>query len=152
MTPTLLALAILAQPECRSGPLTASLLARESTRIEARLKLPRGLLAAAVLAESGVSARVRVDRRGCDVAWAQVRCSPCRPSCVARLLPMRANLTASARKLARSRVVCTVRPWTKGCLVCKWGMYNPGSVSWCIKVLTIRRRLLRHVRNHANAS
>lgn len=141
MTALLLALAMLAQPECRVSRGRAELLAAEVLRVERRHHLPPLLLAAVVLAESGGRSLVLASRGGCDVGVAQVHVPGCAPARVAALLPPGRSLEAGALVLDRSRRLCAQWPrW--GCCRVHWvGAYNAGSRGYAVRVLRIWRRL-----------
>ena len=141
MTAALIALAILAQPEALCSKRVAQRLGRVSVQVEQEFKLPSGLLAAVVLAETKGLNRIRRRGNACDCGYAQVRCRPCTAKCKKRLMSMRGNLRAAARKLAISRKVCGERPRAPGCKQCIWGRYNAGSRRWCPTVMDFWKRL-----------
>lgn len=142
MTPALLTLAILAQPECHLSPPAARRLAQASLAAGARHGLPAGLVAAVACAESGgrrvVAYRRGKGRLGCDVGPWQLHVPGC-PGAVARLLmraPLRDLAEASAWLLAARRDPAATCPWWR---------YNPGSVTWCGRVMDIYRRIVAYV-------
>lgn len=146
MTPLLLALAMLAQPECRVTRGRAELLAAEVLRVERRHHLPPLLMAAVVLAESGGIPLVARGRGkgglGCDVGPAQVHLPGCRPA--ARLAALAApgrNLEAGAMVLSRSRRLCSWRASWAVCRRSRWALYNAGSPGWWPRVAQIWARL-----------
>jgi len=138
MTPALLALAILAQPETSRavGPRTARQLARACIRAERRHGLPPGLLCAVALAETGGRSRIRRYGRDCDVGPWQLRVPGC-PGAVVRIMT-RAGIEAQAEAAAW---LLRIRRDPAG--PCPWWRYNPGSRRWCKKVMDIQRRLTR---------
>jgi hypothetical protein len=139
MNAALMALALLAQPECRVGSRQAALLAKHIVAAEEKYDLPSGILAAVVLVESaGRNVVSPVRRDGWrDHGPAQIHSAP--SSRKAR--DLRANLLEGARLLAASRSTCAARPGAPGCKHCPWGRYNAGSTRWCVKVLEIYHRL-----------
>jgi hypothetical protein len=141
LTPALLALALLAQPEARISPARAELLAHELARVELRHHLPPLLLAAVVLAESGGRSLVLPSRGGCDVGPAQVHVDGCAPARVAALLPPGRSLEAGALVLDRSRRLCAQRPRWRPCRVSRYSLYNAGSSGWWPRVAAIWYRL-----------
>lgn len=151
MMPWLLA-ALLAQPEAHIGPQSARALIQASQVMESRFRLPAGLLVAVVLAETGgrdVVARGRgKGRRGCDVGVAQIHVPGCHRSAVAAVRPLLQNLKKAAKILNWSRTRCRKSPSWPGCRQCIWGRYNPGSSTWCLKVLEIWGRLKNGTRTH----
>ena len=112
-------------------------------RIGARWGLPPGLLWAVVMEESrGHVWALGTNRNGsCDVGLAQINVPGCDPLRIIPLFEPSANLTRAARILRWSERSCRRRPWRRGCRHCRWGRYNPGSPSWCGKVLDRWRRL-----------
>jgi hypothetical protein len=139
--------AFLAQSECHVGPQQAQEVVRAAQVARVRYGLPEGLLLAVVLAETGgrdVMARGRGKGRvGCDVGVAQIHVPGCFPDKVAQVRPLLQNLIKSAEILSWSRSRCSKSPGWSGCKYCLWGRYNPGSRTWCKKVLRIWERLRR---------
>lgn len=147
MTQAVLIAVLLAQPECRADHRQVQEIVKAAQVVRARYGLPEGLLLAVVLAETGardVVARGRGRGRvGCDVGVAQIHIPGCPPAKVAQVRPLLQNLTRSAQILAWSRSRCSKSPGWSGCKYCLWGRYNPGSRTWCKKVLRIWKRLRR---------
>ena len=147
MTPHLLALAMLAQPECHVGRTRALTIATEALRQEVRYDLPRGLLVAVVLAESGgrkiVARRRGKGRRGCDSGEAQIHIPRCDERRLRRLLVLSTNLAEAARLLAQSRQTCQRRSLTP-CEISEWALYNAGSRGGWPRVERIWERLQSH--------
>lgn len=143
----LLTLAFLAQPECRVGHVRARLLVEAAQEASARHRLPRGLLLAVVLVESGgrnVVARGRgKGKLGCDVGPAQIHVPRCVKSRVRWLLRPARNVLVGAQILARSRRKCSRYPWWYGCRGGLYGRYNPGSASWGPEVRRVWSNLLK---------
>ena len=149
MTPALLAMAILAQPECHMSEMQARRMAAYILTVEREFKLPTGLLASVVLAETGgrnVVARGRgKGKRGCDVGVGQIHVPECRKSLLTRYLNLRENLRQAATILTWSRSFCRDRGallrGDKRCRRSIWGRYNPGSAEWWPKVRSIWHRI-----------
>jgi len=148
MTAAVLALAILAQPECRIQPDQARTLARVSLAAEREQELPSGLVAATVLGEAWGLDLVSRHRHGCDVGQAQIKVPRCDWTVISMIRPQQINLRISALKLHRSRVKCRRWPHLPACKRCIWGLYNPGSKRWCRRVMDIWRRIKAHVEGH----
>ena len=138
----LLAFAILAQPQTRLDAPGALRLATAATRLERRYNLPRALLVATVLAESGGLNLVSRHRHGCDVGIAQIYVPRCEPGRVAELRPKAANLEEGARQLDASRRKCSRHPRWRVCAIAPWTLYNSGNARrWWGRVSRIWRRL-----------
>lgn len=146
MTPALLTLALLAQPECRLSEDQARQLAPLILQAESRYQLPDGLLAAVVLAESGGRWQVSAPRhdRGRDHGPAQIHLGPAtRPVHDPRTLA--GNLLEGARLLARSRDLCLQHPRWKPCRNGGyWALYNANSERWPHRVQRIWERIIEH--------
>jgi len=101
-------------------------------KIEARFKLPPGLLRAVVYIESrGNQWAVGWNKKSCDIGLAQVNVRGCSTLTAAFLFIPRVNLIAAARILVLSAKTCSKQPTRIGCSRCKWGRYNPRSRTWC---------------------
>lgn len=137
--------AFLAQPECCVSRQRALKLVRAADRASRRYSLPEGLLLAVVLVETGgrnVLVRgIGKSKAGCDVGPAQIHVPYCIPHQVAKMRITLPNLMKSAQILSWSRSRCSRYPRWTGCR-CLWGRYNPGSRSWCRKVLRVWEKLL----------
>jgi len=141
MTPILLAMIMLAQPECRVDDWTTKMLAQDIRDVEKMYVLPDGLLGAVVLAESGGKNFIVHIKGGCDAGVAQVHIHGCKRSAVKKLIGTRANLIAAGEILARSRKVCTEDHKRFGCKRSIWARYNAGSCRWWPRVNRIWRSM-----------
>ena len=149
MTPTLLALAMLAQPECLIKRPQMVRIASLVLKVERHYGLPSSLLAAVVLTETGgrnvIAAGRGKQKMGCDVGIAQIHVPYCDQRLVNRYIDIEKNLKRSAYLLLLSKRKCTQRPNFPGCSVSIWGRYNPGSRRWARRLLDIHSRILNKI-------
>jgi hypothetical protein len=151
MTPTLLALAMLAQPDVRVGRTEARRIASVILTVASEHELDPSLLAAIVIAESGgrniVAYRRGRGRRGADVGVFQIHCPRARPSCVGRYRGLEASAREAARQLTRGRRRCEdpTRSSSRMCREGFWTCYNAGSRIWPGRVRRLWDRIKRHV-------
>jgi hypothetical protein len=136
VTPALLALALLAQPEAQVSRRAARELVSASLAAEQAHGVPTGLLVAVALAETGGRARTRRERHGCSVGPWQLYLPGCPEAAVWAL--QAAGLAAQAHGAAW---LLAARRRSQGC---PWRGYNPGSRGWCRRVEEIHRRLLAY--------
>lgn len=148
---SILVASFLAQPQCRVGPDRARAIVEAAQHSRVQFRLSEGLLLAVVLAETGgrdVVARGRgKGRLGCDVGVAQIHVPGCAKRDVDLVRPLLQNLAKGAQILSWSRSRCVKYPRWYGCKYCRWGRYNPGSRTWCKKVL----RIWKNIRGAPNA-
>lgn len=140
MTPAILVLAMLSQPECRMTRDQAEQLAPIILAEERRWQLPNGLLAATVLAESGGRNIVVRHRHGCDTGPGQVFIPKCNSRMVWLLRRPRVSLTVAASILDWSRARC-LADHRGPCKRSVFAHYNAGSRGWWRRVERIWRRL-----------
>jgi hypothetical protein len=143
MNATLLALAMLAQPE--------SMVSHDKMQLIAEVIIEQSdnplLLGAVVLAETGgrnVIARKRGKHKmGCDVGVFQIHCPNCSDECIknSRGVDKGARLAIQILDVAKS--LCLVPPsgYKRVCRRGYWARYNPGSPRWARRVKDIWGRL-----------
>lgn len=155
MTPTLLIAAVLAQPECRASRSVLIQLAPIIISVSNKHGIPSSLLAATILAETGVrniiSYRRGRGRRGADVGYAQIHVPNWKKNRhLVKLYSLpRPNLSRAAYLFRYSQRYCKRTQHTR-CELCSWFRYNPGSKTWCGKVLPIQRKIERYIHERNN--
>lgn len=137
----LLLLASLAQPECLVSERKMTHLVAESRKVENKHNLPRGLMMAVVLAESGGRKVVGYfrgeNKTGCDVGEAQIHVKKCKRDRMQRLLVLSTNLDVGAKLLSESRKKCELHPRWAACKRGEFALYNEKSKSWWGRVKNI---------------
>jgi hypothetical protein len=154
MTPTLLALAMIAQPEAQVGRKHAVQIANAIIPVAIKNRIDPTLLAAIAIAESGGRNRVAFRRgrkkRGADVGVFQIHCRSSRYSCITRFLNTEQSAAEAARILTLGRRLCRNPPaaYRKMCKRGYWARYNPGSRRWSKRVKRLWKGIRSHLERH----
>jgi len=142
VTPIVLALSLMAQPDWRGGD--ALPLATEARAVEVRYGLPLGLLLAVCLIESGGRQRLVSPRRRCggrDIGAGQVHHHQGRAR-LQQLLTLSLGLDQAGRLLVQSRDRCRRHPRWAACKRGSYSLYNSASPGWSARMQRAWRRLL----------
>lgn len=154
MTPTLLALAMIAQPEAQVGRKHAVHIAEAIIPVAIKNRIDPTLLAAIAIAESGGRNRVAFRRgrkkRGADVGVFQIHCRSSRYSCITRYLNTEHSAAEAARIITLGRRLCRNPPaaYRKMCKRGYWSRYNPGSRRWSKRVKRLWKGIQAHLKRH----
>lgn len=157
MTSTLLALAMLAQPETSASQKQIHRIASAILPVARRNNLDPTLLAAIAIAESGGRSQVAYrrgrQRRGADVGVFQIHCRFARATCIRRYQSIRASAAEAATILSLGRKLCRKPPpvYRRMCERGFWARYNPGSRRWAERVQKIWNRIKDHLEHHTGA-
>lgn len=157
MNATLLALAMLAQPEAQASKIQFQRIAKAIIPVAQKYQLDPSLLAAIALAETGgrnmVAYRRGRYRRGADVGVFQIHCHRARPRCIRRYLNVRQSVTEAAYILSLGRRLCQQPPdnYKRICKRGFWARYNPGSASWARRVKALWTQIADHIQRHTGA-
>lgn len=155
MTATLLALAMIAQPEAQVGRKQALQIAKVIIPVARHKRLDPTLLAAIAIAESGGRNRVAYrrgrGRKGADVGVFQIHCRESRFSCITRYLDPQQSAKEAARILVLGRRLCLNPPaaYRTMCRRGFWARYNPGSRRWAQRVKRLWQGIRSHLGHHA---
>ncbi len=157
MTATLLALAILAQPETSASRKQAYRIASAILPVAQKKNLDPTLLAAIAIAETGGRNQVAYKRgkrrRGADVGVFQIHCRFARPGCIKRFQNLRRSASEAGTILTLGRRLCQNPPqvYERMCKRGFWARYNPGSRRWSKRVQKIWDRIKDHLEHHTGA-
>lgn len=155
MTSTLLALAMLAQPETMAGRIQLHRIAKAIVPVAQRHRLDPTLLAAIAIAESGgrnlVAHRRGKQRRGADVGVFQIHCPKARPRCIKRYRDINQSAIQAAQILMLGRRLCKDPPnaYVHMCRRGYWARYNPGSLRWARRVKRLWSQLRAYLQMSA---
>jgi len=156
MTSTLLALAMLAQPETSAGQKQIHRIASAIVSVADKNKLDPTLLAAIAIAETGGRSQVAYrrgrQRRGADVGVFQIHCPRARATCIKRYQCLKTSAAEAATILTLGRKLCQNPPqvYEQMCSRGFWARYNPGSKRWAKRVRTIWARIKDQVQYHTD--
>lgn len=157
MNATLLALAMMAQPEAQAGKVQFQRIAKAIIPVAQQYKLDPTLMAAIAIAETGGRNMVAYQRgrhrKGADVGVFQIHCRRARPRCIKRYLSVTQSATEAANILTLGRRICQ-KPSPGYKRVCSrgfWARYNPGSARWAKRVKALWSQIADHIQRHTGA-
>ena len=138
MTAYLLALAMMAQPNCYRGKTQVKQVASAIMTASSEKGLDPVLMAAIVLEESGgrniiVHGRGRF-KAGSEVGPFQIHCQAANPGCINKYRKLKEGARKAASILDEGRRICRRRIKRRFCYRGWWSWYNPGSSHWSNKV------------------
>jgi hypothetical protein len=154
MTATLLALAMMAQPQVMTDRAQIHRIAKAIIPVAYQHRLDPTLLAAVVIAETGgrnvVAHKRGRNRAGADVGVFQIHCPKARQACIDRFSDIKRGAAEAAKILSLGRRICQDPP-PSYVGICKrgfWARYNPGSAKWAHRVKRVWLRIQEHMARH----